>query len=275
VKSEQPHGKNVRAGIVTDQVHIQRSGATLTIVIDRESRRNAINESVAASIIAGLDEAEADRSVRAIVLTGAGDKAFCAGGDLQPDADGTPFTIDVADPRHYVARLLRRMDACRLPLVARVNGHALAGGFGLVCACDMAVAREDALLGVSEVKVGLFPMMILPYLLRVLPFRAMMELCVTGEPITATDAASRNIVNYAVPISDLDAKVAWLLDRIVDKSPTGIRLGKQALSKVREMSTDSALEYAQFMLANMARTKDAREGFAAFNERRSPRWTAE
>jgi enoyl-CoA hydratase/carnithine racemase len=275
VKSEQPHGKNVRAGIVTDQVHIQRSGATLTIVIDRESRRNAINESVAASIIAGLDEAESDRSIRAIVLTGAGDKAFCAGGDLQPDADGTPFTIDAADPRHYVARLLRRMDACRLPLVARVNGHALAGGFGLVCACDMAVAREDALLGVSEVKVGLFPMMILPYLLRVLPFRAMMELCVTGEPITATDAASRNIVNYAVPISDLDAKVAWLLDRIVDKSPTGIRLGKQALSKVREMSTDSALEYAQFMLANMARTKDAREGFAAFNERRSPRWTAE
>jgi enoyl-CoA hydratase/carnithine racemase len=275
VKSEHPHGKNVRAGIVTDQVHIQRSGATLTIVIDRESRRNAINESVAASIIAGLDEAESDRSVRAIVLTGAGDKAFCAGGDLQPDADGTPFTIDVADPRHYVAGLLRRMDACRLPLVARVNGHALAGGFGLVCACDMAVAREDALLGVSEVKVGLFPMMILPYLLRVLPFRAMMELCVTGEPITATDAASRNIVNYAVPISDLDAKVAWLLDRIVDKSPTGIRLGKQALSKIREMSTDSALEYAQFMLANMARTKDAREGFAAFNERRSPHWTAE
>ena len=260
---------------MTDQVHIQRSGATLTIVIDRESRRNAINESVAASIIAGLDEAESDRSVRAIVLTGAGDKAFCAGGDLQPDADGTPFTIDVADPRHYVARLLRRMDACRLPLVARVNGHALAGGFGLVCACDMAVAREDALLGVSEVKVGLFPMMILPYLLRVLPFRAMMELCVTGEPITATEAASCNIVNYAVPISDLDAKVAWLLDRIVYKSPTGIRLGKQALSKIREMSTDSALEYAQFMLANMARTKDAREGFAAFNERRSPRWTAE
>jgi len=260
---------------VTDQVHIQKGGATLTIVIDREPRRNAINESVAASIIAGLDDAESDRSVRAIVLTGAGNKAFCAGGDLQPDADGTPFTIDAADPRHYVARLLRRMDACRLPLIARVNGHALAGGFGLVCACDMAVAREDALLGVSEVKVGLFPMMILPYLLRVLPFRTMMEMCVTGESITASDAASRNIINYAVPIADLDAKVAWLLDRIVDKSPTGIRLGKQALSRIREMSTDSALEYAQFMLANMARTKDAREGFAAFNERRPPHWTAE
>jgi enoyl-CoA hydratase/carnithine racemase len=260
---------------VTDPVRIKRDGATLSIVIDREARRNALNETVALRIAAGIDQAEADRSIRAIVLTGAGDKAFCAGGDLQPAADGTPFTIDAADPRHYVARLLRRMDACRLPLIARVNGHALAGGFGLVCACDLVVAREDALLGVTEVKVGLFPMMILPYLLRVVPYRTMMELCVTGEPITAAEALPHGFVNYSVPASELDAKTEWLVERIISKSPTGIRLGKQALSKIREMSTDSALEYAQFMLANMARTKDAREGFAAFNEKRKPEWTAE
>jgi enoyl-CoA hydratase/carnithine racemase len=83
------------------------------------------------------------------------------------------------------------------------------------------------------------------------------------------------IVNHAVPAAELDAKLDWLLSRITDKSPTGIRLGKQALAKIREMSTDSALEYAQFMLANMARTRDAREGFAAFGEKRSPNWTAE
>ena len=95
---------------------------------------------------AGLDAAEADRSVRAVVLTGAGDKAFCAGGDLQPAADGTPFAIDAADPRHYRrCACCERMDACRLPLIARVNGHALAGGFGLVCACDLVVgARRRA-----------------------------------------------------------------------------------------------------------------------------------
>lgn len=257
------------------QVRTTRNGATLTIAIDREARRNALNEVVAAEIGAGLNEAEADRGIRAVVLTGAGDKAFCAGGDLQPSADGTPFTIDAADPRHYVAQLLRRMDACRLPIIARVNGHALAGGLGLVCACDLVVARDDALLGVSEVKVGLFPMMILPYLLRVLSYRTMMELCLTGEPIRAGDSAAANIVNYAVPAAELDAKVDWLVERVTSKSPTGIRLGKQALSKIREMSTDSALEYAQFMLANMARTKDAREGFAAFNEKRTPNWTAE
>jgi len=262
-------------GSVAGLVRVQREDVVLTIVIDREERRNALNEAVARQISAGLDAAEADRAVRAVVLTGAGDKAFCAGGDLQPAADGAPFTIDAADPRHYVAQLLRRMDSCRLPLIARVNGHALAGGFGLMCACDLVVAREDALLGVPEVKVGLFPMMILPYLLRVVPYRAMMDMCLTGEPIAAADAVHDRIVNYAVPGAELDAKTSWLLERITTKSPTGIRLGKQALSKIREMATDSALEYAQFMLANMARTKDAREGFAAFNERRAPGWTGE
>jgi enoyl-CoA hydratase/carnithine racemase len=260
---------------VTEPVIIEMRDSVLWVRINREERRNALNEKVAEGIQSGLDEAEADRKVRAVVLTGAGDKAFCAGGDLQLQADGTPFTIDAADPRHYVARLLRRMDACRLPLVARINGHALAGGLGLVSACDLVVAREDALLGVTEVKVGLFPMMILPFLLRTVSYRRLMELCVTGETITAREAVADNIVNYAVPAAELDEKLDWLLARITDKSPTGIRLGKQALAKIREMSTDSALEYAQFMLANMARTRDAREGFTAFNEKRSPKWTAE
>jgi len=170
---------------VTEPVIVERRGAVLWASINREERRNALNEQVARGIHAALDAAEADSAIRAVVLTGTGERAFCAGGDLQLQADGTPFTIDEADPRHYVARLLRRMDACRLPLIARINGHALAGGFGLVCACDLAVAREDALIGVTEGKVGLFPMMILPYLLRTIPYRRMMELCITGEPITA------------------------------------------------------------------------------------------
>lgn len=258
---------------MSEEVAISRRDAALVVTINREARRNALNEAVAGAIFSALDTAEADSSVRAVVLTGAGDKAFCAGGDLKPNADGTPFTIEAADPRHYVVRLLRRMDACRLPLVARVNGHALGGGLGLVCACDLVVAREDALLGVTEVKVGLFPMMILPYLMRVLPYRRLMELCLTGETIAAGSSDAKAIVNYAVPAGDLDAKIEWLLARLVDKSPTGIRLGKQSLAKIREMSTDAALEYAQFMLANMARTEDAREGFAAFAERRPPAWT--
>jgi enoyl-CoA hydratase/carnithine racemase len=256
-------------------VRTERKGAVLSIVIDREERRNALNETVASTIVSALDEAEADRSIRAVVLTGAGEKAFCAGGDLQPSADGTPFTIDAANPRHYVANLLTRMDRCRLPIIGRINGHALAGGFGLLCGCDLVVAKEDALVGVTEVKVGLFPMMILPFLLRKLPDSLLMELCLTGEPITAGEAKQAGVINYAVPAAELDAKVDWLVERVTSKSPTGIRLGKQALRNVREMSMANALEYAQFMLVNMARTKDAKEGFAAFNEKRSPDWTAE
>lgn len=252
-----------------------KSGAVMTITINRPDRRNALNESVAAGIRAALDDAEADPAIRAIVLTGAGDKAFCAGGDLQLDVDGSPFTINAADPRHYVAELFRRMHACRLPLIARVNGHALAGGFGLVCACDLAVAREDALLGPTETRVGLFPMMILPHLLRIVPERALMEMCLTGEPITARDAVPLNLVNYTVAAAELDEKTDWLVGRIISKTPTGIRLGKQSLAYVREMSFDQALEYAQFMLANMCRTRDAGEGMRAFAQKRAPQWTGQ
>lgn len=258
---------------MNNSVDLSRDGPVLTITITRDSRRNALNAEVAAGITAGLDMADADHTIRAIVLTGEGDKAFCAGGDLQPTADGAPFAMNEADPSHYVARLFRRMNMARQPLVARVNGHALAGGFGLVCGCDLVVARNDALMGVSEVKVGLFPMMILPFLLRTTPNRVLMEMCLTGEPITAAEALRHDIVNYAVPAADLDAKTDWLVERVVTKSPTGIRLGKQSLARIRDMSFDAALEYAPFMLANMARTEDAREGFAAFIEKRPPQWT--
>lgn len=260
---------------MSEVVLTEKRGQTIWIAINRPERRNALNAMVAAGIVSAIEAAEADRTVRAIVLTGAGDKAFCSGGDLQLDASGTPFTIDPADPRHYVVALFRKMEGCRLPLIARVNGAALAGGFGLVCACDLVVAREDALLGVTEVKIGLFPMMIMPFLARVVGHRRLMEMCLTGETFPAREALGEGLLNYAVPASELDAKVAWLLERIVTKSPTGIRLGKQAFKAMRDMSFDASLEYAQFMLANMARTQDVREGFAAFNERRDPKWTGE
>ena len=256
-----------------EHLRYEQDGPVTVITIDRPERMNAIGPQTHEELVAAWTRFRDDDSARVAVLTGAGDKAFCAGGDLKPNADGTPFTIEAADPRHDVAGLLRRLDACRLPLVARVNGHALAGGFGLICACDLVVARDDVLLGVTEVKVGLFPMMILPYLMRVLPYRRLMEFCLTGETIKAGDPEAGAIVNYAVPAIELDAKTDWLVGRLVDKSPTGIRLGKQSLAKIREMSTDAALEYAQFMLANMARTEDAREGFAAFAEKRPPAWT--
>jgi enoyl-CoA hydratase/carnithine racemase len=257
---------------MAEDVVVERRGMVTWITINRPERRNAINESVAAGIGRGLDEAEESLDCRAVVLTGAGDRAFCAGGDLKPGATA-PFEVAPSDPRNFVVALLRRMAACRLPIVARVNGHALAGGLGLLCACDLAVAAPGARFGTPESGIGLFPMMILPQMQRVLPARHLLEMCITGEQIGAEEARSIGLVNHVAEEGALDAKLDWLLSRIVNKSPTAIRLGKMAFGAMRDMSLDQAFEYAQLMLPMMGKTQDAAEGFAAFREKRAPAWT--
>jgi enoyl-CoA hydratase/carnithine racemase len=255
---------------------LERRGPALWITINREERRNALNEDVVRTIDSGLSQAVADEAVRAIVITGAGEKAFCAGADLARSAQGSKgfaFTPDYARPRHYIAQLFQRLQECPLPVIARVNGHVMAGGFGLLCACDMAVAADDIRIGTPEAKVGVTPMMILPLMMRVLPARRLQEMCITGEQFSAQEALDWGVLNYAVPRAELDAKVEWLLARIADKSPTSIRLGKQAYNAMRDMSLRDALEYAQAMVPVMSSTQDAKEGMMAFAEKRTPKWT--
>ena len=175
-------------------------------------------------------------------------------------------------PRHYVIQLFRRLERCGVPVIARVNGHALAGGLGLVCACDMAVSTDVAQFGVPESKLGLFPMMILSYMMRIIPRRKLYEIATTGESFSAAEALAMDIVNHVVPAAELDAKLEWLIARIADKSPTAIKLGKQAFRAIEDMPLDKAFEYTQLMLPLMAMTADAKEGFAAFNEKRAPQW---
>jgi enoyl-CoA hydratase/carnithine racemase len=258
---------------MTEPVLVERRDAVQWITINRPERRNAINEAVIAAIGRAIAGAAADPAARAIVLTGAGDQAFCAGADLKPDAEGAAFEVDFAHPRHYVIDLFKQIEECTLPIVARVNGHALAGGLGLLCACDMAVAAEEARFGTPEARVGVFPMMILTYMLRVIPRRKLLEMCITAEQFDAAAALELGLVNYVVPRADLDAKLDWLLARIVDKSPTAIRLGKQAFHAMQDMTLREAFEFAQVMVPVMASTGDAREGMRAFQEKRAPRWT--
>ena len=260
---------------MSEAVLAEARGAVHRISINRPERRNSINEDVCAGIERAIAAAEADPAVRAIVLTGTGDQVFCAGGDLKPSADGAPFTMNPADPRHYVVKLFRRMQQCRVPLVARINGDALAGGLGLVCACDLAVSVDTARFGVPETRVGLFPMMILPYMMRIIPRRRLFEMCITAELFTAAEAHALDIVNHVVPAAALDAKVDALVNTIVERSPTAIRIGKQAFRAIEDMTIDQAFEFTQLMLPVMAMSRDAKEGFAAFNERRKPLWTGE
>lgn len=256
----------------TSLVQIEARGPVLWITIDRPEQRNALNDEVTHGIREALVEAPRDDRLRAVVLTGAGDRAFCAGGDLGSSGDG-PFQVDPAHPANAVIELFREFERCTLPTIARINGHALAGGMGLACACDMAVAVSTATLGVPETGIGLFPMMILPYLQRTLPRRQLLEWCITGARWSAQEALEAGLLNYVVEPAELDARIDWLLGRILDKSPTAIRLGKTGFHAMQDMSLTEAFEYAQLMLPMMARTEDAREGFAAFREKRTPEWS--
>jgi enoyl-CoA hydratase/carnithine racemase len=254
-------------------VRCEQKGQALWLTIDREERRNALNETVFDGLRAGIAQADASPEIRAVVITGAGERAFCAGGDLKPNAEGDPFTVDPAERDNPAVKLFRAIVDSRVPVIARVNGHALAGGFGLICACDFAVVADHARLGVPEARIGIFPMMILPFMLRTISRRKLLELCVTGEPISAAEALAHGMVNYVVPRATLDEKVDALLASIVASSPTAIGMGRRALAMIDSVSLEAGLEYAQRVLPQMARTQDAREGFRAFNEKRSPVWT--
>ncbi len=258
---------------MSEPVLVERRSNVLWITINREERRNAINEDVINRIRHGIEQANEAGDVRAIVLTGVGEKAFCAGADLQKNVKGGAFDVDFSRPRHYIVDLFKAIQESPIPLIARVNGHVMAGGFGILCACDMAIAADDIRIGTTESKIGVTPMMILPFMLRVLPPRRLQEMCITGEQFTAKDALEWGVVNYVVPRSELDAKLDWLLSRITDKSPTAIRLGKQAFNAMRDMSLRESLEYAQVMVPVMSSTEDAREGKLAFQEKRSPNFT--
>lgn len=252
------------------EVLLDKRGTTFWITINRPDKRNALHAGVIALMREGLRQAHADPEIRAIVLTGAGDKAFCAGGDLQP---GKGFHFDFAKPSVDYADLIREAQNATLPLIARINGTCMAGGMGLLCMADLAVSAEHALFGLPEVKVGVFPMQVLSLLQNLVPRRIMREWALTGEPLSAQDALDWGLLNHVVPLAELDAKVDWLLARLSDKSPTAIRRGKYAMRAIESMSFDHAIAYTESQIALLAMTEDAKEGLAAFNERRKPVWT--
>ena len=254
---------------MNDTVLHERRNHALWITINRPDKRNAINADVIAGIRAGLRVAHADPAMRAIVLTASGDKAFCAGADLQP---GTGFAFDLSRPNVDYADLLREAQAATLPIVARVNGTCMAGGMGLLCMADMAIASDHALFGLPEVKVGVFPMQVMSLLQRIAPPRKVREWALCGEPFAAAEALEAGLLNHVVSAAELDAKVDWLLGRLVDKSPTAIRRGKYAMRAIEAMSFDEAIAYTESQIALLAMTEDAKEGLAAFNEKRKPEW---
>jgi enoyl-CoA hydratase/carnithine racemase len=248
----------------------EKRGHAFWITINRPDKRNALNAAVIAGIADGYRRAHQDDEVRVIVLTGVGEKAFCAGMDLQP---GGGFAYDLSRPNLDFADLFRLAQNATKPAIARVNGVCMAGGMGLMCMTDLAVASDGAVFGLPEVKVGVYPMQVLSLLQSMAPPRIVREWCITGEPFTAADAKEAGLLNYVVPAAELDAKIEWLIARIADKSPTAIRRGKYATHMLASMSFDQAIAYAEAQIATLAMTQDAKEGMAAFVEKRKPKWT--
>lgn len=256
----------------TTELTEEMRGPVLWLTINREERRNAMNPAVLDGISQAMVRANEDRSIRAIVLTGAGTKAFCAGADLQ---SGKAFKFDYAEPNAGFANVLRQSQRCHVPLIARVNGACMAGGMGLMSMCDMVVASSDAIFGLPEVKVGLFPAQVLAVLGKLLPKRVLSEMCVTGEPITAAQALAYGLINHVAEggMAGLDAKVDWLLQRTLDKSPAAIRRGLYMMKKMDAMAFEESISFAESQIALFALTEDAAEGQLAFREKRKPQWT--
>ncbi len=259
---------------MADEVRVAARGAALWLTIDREDSRNALDDGVVEGLIAGVAEAGRRAGIRAIVITGAGSKVFCAGGNLKTESGDDPFRIDPDRLDNPVARLLRSLDEAPVATIARVNGHALGGGFGLACACDFAIGADHARFGTPEITLGLFPLMILPAMLRVLSRRDVMRLAATGKAIDAAEAVRIGALNAAVPAAGLDAEVEALVAALSGGAPTAMRFGRRALNMMAELTYAEGVEYGQRMLPLLAKTDDALEGFMAFRERRPPRWAA-
>ncbi len=241
------------------------------LTLNRPERRNALNAELVGDLRAGLARADADSEVGAIVLTGAGDKAFCAGGDLSPPAG--EGLLGLHEGRRAFAELLADMTRLGKPVVGAARGHALAGGFGLLLACDLVVARRDARYGTPEVKRGLFPMMIISVLLRTLGRRRTLELVLSGRELDGETLAHWGAANYVVEADEVLPKARELATELASLSPAVLALGRRALFCAEDMPLPQQLEYLRSQLTINTLLEDAAEGITAFFEKREPKWT--
>lgn len=241
-----------------------------TVTLNQPEKKNPIGPIMVNELLWAFDDAKEDNDVRVLVLTGAG-KAFSAGADLkQMGGGGNGPTLE---SKGDYADLLMRFTTLGKPTVARVPGHAMGGGLGMVASCDFAVACESAIIGTPEVKRGLFPMQIMAVLQRIVPHRQLMEMMLLGDKLSAQTALEFGLVSKVVPDAELDGAVAELAAKLAGQSPTAMRMGLAAFHHQSNQTLEEALPYLKGQLAAMLGTEDAREGLMAFMQKREPKWT--
>ncbi len=241
------------------------------VTINRPERRNAMSWDVITGLRKAAADAKEDDNVRVVVLTGAGDQAFCAGADLTGMRGDAGF-VETHDARGELARLFMDFWSLGKPTIARVRGFALAGGFGLALSCDFVVAADDAQFGTPEINVGLWPYMITVPLVRSMPPKKVLELMLTGRRVNAAEADRIGFVNQVVPVDELDAATETLASQLASKSPAIVKLGRDSFYNVWDLAAGDALNHLHNMLTLNTMTEDAAEGIAAFVEKRDPQW---
>ena len=241
------------------------------VTLNRPEVRNALSRTLVREIEMALDAYERDPAARVIVLAGAGDKAFCAGADLKGVGDrGT--TLQARESFGGLARILELITRMRTPVIAQVHGFALAGGCGLAAGCDLVIASEDAVFGLPEIKIGLLPLMVMAPILRAVGRKRGLLMILSGETVNARDAFEMGLVSRVVPRADLERETMALAKKLAAFSPTAVGLAKEAAYTIQDMDYGKSLRYLRELITLVGMSDDAKEGIAAFFEKRPPAW---
>lgn len=261
---------------MAEEVRYEVTGSVGRVTINRPERRNALMWDTVRLLRSAVAEVRADDGVRVVVLTGAGDRAFCAGADLAAAAtartEGAPASGGAGRGPADLGGLFADLWSLGKPTVARVRGYALAGGFGLAVACDVVVAADDAVFGAPEIDVGLWPFVASVPLVRAMAPKRALELMMTGRRVGAEEGERLGFVTRVVPVDKLDTAVDEVAAVLAAKPPGAMRRGRDAFYATWGLGADEALERLHPLLTEALGTEEAAEGAAAFAEKRLPRW---
>jgi enoyl-CoA hydratase/carnithine racemase len=258
---------------MADEIRSSLDSGIFALTINRPDYRNALNRAALQGLREALREAAKSRAARVVTLTGAGEKVFCAGVDLKCATEEEPrgAAFSPSDYRKLLLEILR----CPKPTVALARGHVVAGGLGILLACDLALACDDVHFSTPEILVGMFPMMLLALLYRHVGRKKATEMLLLGERMPAATAVELGIVNHAYPRDQFATEAGRFVSSLSEKSAGILRLGKEAISHVEGKALHEDLAYLESALARVMSCADSKEGMHAFVEKRKPQWKDE
>ncbi len=252
----------------------EQRDAILRLTLNRPALRNAFDEDAIARLTAAAAAAAEDASLRAVVLAGAG-PVFCAGADLAWMAKAIAYTQrENLNDAEDLARLLERLDTLRVPVIGRIQGAALGGGVGLAAICDIVVAADDAVFGLTEVKLGILPAVIAPYVVRKIGVSAARELFLTGARFTAERAREIGLVHEVVPAGELDEAVDRRIAEIRSAGPGAIAVAKALIREIAGVHPKDVIGLTTGTIAAQRVSAEGQEGMQAFLQKRKPGWSA-